>query len=96
MTTFKREMAMDQADGRGIFIHKGRDKVRCVVFSAEFFAESLEGEAKYGENALKHGKNMGNYVRMNAILVLGGMLPSKTNMFARKIVLGSWKMILSF
>ena len=32
-----------------------RDATRCVV-SAEFFAESLEGEAKYGENALKHGK----------------------------------------
>ena len=47
MTTFKREMAMDQADGRGIFIHKGRDKVRCA-FSAEFFAESLEGEANMG------------------------------------------------
>ena len=61
-----------------------RDATRCVVFSAEFFAESLEGEGKYGENALKHGENMGKYRRMNVTLVLGGMLPRKTNMFAEK------------
>ena len=62
-----------------------RDATRCVVFSAEFFAESLEGEANMGEKALKHGKNMGNYGRMNVILDFGRhIFPRKTNRFAEK------------